>query len=303
MKGTMLWAASVTLAVLAASRAIAAEPAAPMPSAAALMALAFPGWREGGAHLQTVTLPQLPGSARGAHGAYPGWIEGTNQVLAEAGPLLRFDDSHLTLVAGLVPAGADGKPAAVQLTPMALAAYRFERREGSWRLAGSQEIFGFRGFSGSARLRAVALSGRHQAVAVEYGSCFEAYCGSWLALYEVDKDAVRHQPAVELALSGQNVDAAADCARRLQPLVKAPMQPGGRDKPVHNDGATAGSHDCYAITGSWEVGPAGDLLIHYQGAISRADEHAAVAIDQRQVLRYGNGRYRAVSGFNPVPPI
>lgn len=298
----MLWAAAVTLAMLAASPAIAAEPAAPMPSVAALMALAFPGWREGGAHLQTVTLPHLPGGARGARGAYFGWIEGTNQVLAEAGPVLRFDEGHLTLVAGLVPAGADGKPAAVQLTPMALAAYPFERREGTWRLAGGQDIFGFRGFSGSARLRAVALSGRHKAVAVEYGSCFEAYCGSWLALYEVDKGAVQHEPAVELALSGQNVDAA-DCARRLQPLVKAPAPPGGRDKPVHDDGATAGSHDCYAITGSWEVGTPGDLLIRYRGAISRADGHAAAAIDQRQVLRYGNGRYRAVSGFNPVPPI
>jgi hypothetical protein len=46
-------------------------------------------------------------------------------------------------------------------------------------------------------------------------------------------------------------------------------------------------------------------VIHYQGAISRADAHAAapVAIDQKQVLRYGSGKYRAVSGFNPVPPI
>ena len=74
---------------------------------------------------------------------------------------------------------------------------------------------------------------------------------------------------------------------------------------MHDDGATAAAHDCYAIAGSWEVGPVGDLLMHYRGAISRADAQAVgpVAIDQRQVLRYGNGRYRAVSGFNPVPPI
>jgi hypothetical protein len=303
MKGSMLRAAACMLpmlAVLAAFRAFAAEPPVPMPPAAALMALAFPGWREHAGHLQTVTLPQLPGGARGAHA---GWLEGANLVLAEAGPLLRFDQAHLTLVAGLVPAGADGKPAAAQLTPMALAAYRFERREGSWRLAGGHDIFAFRGFSGSARLRAVALSGRHQAVALEYGSCFEGYCGSWLALYEADKDAVRHQPAVELALSGRNVDAATDCVRRLQPLVKVPAPPGGRDRPARDDGATAAPHDCYAITSSWELGTAGDLLIRYQGAISRADGHAPVAIDQRQVLRYGNGRYRAVSGFDPVPAI
>jgi len=198
----MLRAAAGTLAVLAAPLAVAAAP-----SAAALMALAFPGWREGGGHLQTVTLAQLPGGARGG---YAGWTEGANRVLAEAGPVLRFDEAHLTLIAGLVPAGADGKPAATQLTPMALAAYRFERRAGSWRLGG-QDIFGLRGFAGSARLRALALFGQRQAVAVEYGSCFEGYCGSWLALYELDKDAVRHQPAVELALSGHNVDAAADC--------------------------------------------------------------------------------------------
>lgn len=30
---------------------------------------------------------------------------------------------------------------------------------------------------------------------------------------------------------------------------------------------------------------------------------APAAIDQRQVLHYGDGKYRAVSGFDPVPPI
>ena len=47
-------------------------------------------------------------------------------------------------------------------------------------------------------------------------------------------------------------------------------------------------------------------MIRYQGAISRADSamrRRRCAIDQRQVLRYGGGKYRAVSGFNPVPPI
>jgi len=299
MKVTTLGAAAGMGALLGAAWA---APPAP-PSAEQLMALALPGWRDdAGGRLQTATLPHLQGSARGA---YAGWHEGVNQVLAEPALVLHPDADHLTLIAGLVPAAADGKPAAAHLTPMALAAWRFERRDGAWRLAGSQDVFALRGFSGSASVRAVALSQRQQAVAVEYGSCFQGYCGSWLALYEVDKGMLRHQPVVELALSGINVNGALDCARRLQPLVK----PAPRDTAIRDDGSASAGHDCYAIESAWRIDAAhdrpGDLTIRYQGAISRAETHAAapVAIDQRQVLRYESGRYRAVSGFNPVPPI
>jgi hypothetical protein len=123
-------------------------------------------------------------------------------------------------------------------------------------------------------------------------------------VYEVNRDMVRHEPAVELALSGINVDSAADCHRRLAPLVK-PRSP---DTAPRDDG-DADTHDCYAIESSWTIDAThdqpGDLTIHYQGAISRAETPAGppAAIDQRQVLRYGNGKYRAISGFSPVPAI
>jgi hypothetical protein len=301
MKSKTTSAAAVLGAILGAVAfwGPAAAGPAQVPAPEHLMALAFPGWADSaGGRLQSVTLP------RGS-GTHAGWSADAARVLAEPRLVLRTDATHLTLVAGLLPAGEDGKPAVSQLTPMALAAYQFELRGAIWAMAARQGIFAWRGFDGAATLRAVALSSQHQGLGIEYGGCWDGYCGTWIALYELNRGMVRRQPVVELALSGNNVDGAADCARRLQPLLKA-RNP---DAPAREDGAASDTHDCYAVESSWAVDPArdqpGDLVIHYQGAISRADAHAAapVAIDQKQVLRYGSGKYRAVSGFNPVPPI
>jgi hypothetical protein len=310
MRGTLLHAAAGLGVILGAAvcwspaaaapqkDAVPASAPASLPTLAQLMALAFPGWGDGpGGRLQVVPLPR-------AAAAHAGWGASPARVLAEPRLVLVADATHLTLVAGMLPAGEDGKAAATQLTPIALAAYQFELRDGSWEVSGRQGIFAWRGFSGMATLRAVALSNQRQGLGVEYGSCWDGYCGTWVALYELHKGAVRREPAVEMALSGINLESAADCPRRLQPPFKARTQEtAGRD-----DGA-GDSHDCYAIASSWSIDPAreqpGDLVIHYQGAISRGDAPAAapVAIDQRHVLRYGSGKYRAVSGFNPVPPI
>lgn len=277
----------------------AGGPTAPAPSR--LAALAFPGWSDSPAgRLQTVT---LPGGSAYRH--YANWNAGENRVLVDPRLVLRLDATHLTLVAAMVPAGANGKPAAAHLTPMGLAAYQFELHGGAWRLARRQGLFGLRGFFGAATLRAVALSDRRQAVAVEYGSCWGGYCGTWLALYEAGIEQVNAEPAVDLALAGQNVDSSGDCMRRLQPLIK----PHPQDPAARGEGARPDGHDCYAIEGGWSVTPSrgqpGDLVIRYQGALSCATAHAAppVVVDQRQVLRYGDGKYRVVSGSDPVPSI
>ncbi|WP_198117975.1 hypothetical protein [Massilia rhizosphaerae] len=277
--------------------------ASPLPTPAQLAALAFPGWSDNPAgRVHSATLPSLPGVG---HGVYAGWNTGSNRVLVEPKLVLRTDATHLTLVAGLVPAGEDGRSVAVHATPMALAAYQFEQHGSAWGVSGRQGIFALRGFSGAAAVREVALSARRPGVAVEYGSCWQGYCGTWLAVYEVSRDMVRREPAVELALSGINVDGATDCQRRLAPLVK----PHAQDPDAHDDGGASDTHDCYAIEGSWTIDASrdrpGDMTVHYQGAISRAEAYAGppAAIDQRQVLRYGNGKYRAISGYSPVPAI
>lgn len=296
-------ALGLACAVLACAGASAAD----YPAPSQLAALAFPGWRDSLAgRVQTVTLP----AAHGGREGYASWSVGTNRVRVDPQVVLRLDASHLTLVAGMSPVRDDGRPDAAQLAPMALAAYQFELSDGAWRLASRQGIFAFRGFSGTAALHAVALSNRNPGLAVEYGSCWNGACGTWLALYEVKDGMVRREPAVELALSGVNVDSAADCQHRLQAMIKAHAQ----DTPARGDEGPADTHDCYAIEGSWSIETheardghedPGDLVLRYQGAMSRADAHALapVAVDQRQVLRYGGGKYRAVAGFDPVPPI
>jgi hypothetical protein len=289
------WSACLC-AVLATGAAASAPVAAPLPTPAELMALVFPGWTDDPAsHLQTVSLPG-PGPASGR----AGWRAGPTRVLAEPKLVLRLDAGHVTLIAGLAPVGENGKPAAGQLTPMALASYQFEQHGAAWAAAGRQGVFAWRGFYGTANVRAVALSAQRQGIGVEYGSCWDGYCGTWLALYEVDKGSVGREPAVEMALSGANMDSGADCQRRLRapPTPRAAMP--ARD---------SGSQDCYAIGSSWTIAPSrdlpGDLTLRYQGAISRADAGLAAPslVDQRQVLRYGGGKYRAVSGFNPVPSL
>jgi hypothetical protein len=293
--------AAVAVTCMTALCAGASAPA--LPSPAQLAALAFPGWSDSTAgRVHSATLPPLPGMA---HGIYAGWSKGPNRVLVEPKLVLRTDASHLTLIAGLVPAGDDGRANTTQATPMALAAYQFEQRGSAWGVSGRQGIFALRGFSGAAAVREVALAARRRAVAVEYGSCWQGYCGTWLAVYEAGRDMVRRDAAVELALSGINVDSAPDCQRRLAPLVK----PHAPDPSPHDGGGAADAHDCYAIESSWTIDAThdqpGDLTIHYQGAISRAEAPAAppAAVDQREILRYGNGKYRAVSGFSPVPAI
>lgn len=297
----------VVLCALAAGPAAlcsGAPAAAPAPSAAQLAALVFPGWSETHAgRVQTVTLPLDAGAARN------GWSAGPARVLVEPKLVLRTDAGHVTLIAAMVPAGGDGKPAVTHMTPVGVAAYQFTRTGNRWQVAGRQGVFTWRGFFGEARLQPVQLVAAstrpRQAVAVEYGSCWDGYCGTWMALYEIDHDIVRREPVVETALSGNDIDGAGDCLHRLQPLIKTRPQ----DTGVQDDGSAPDAHDCYLLEGAWSIDGGrdrpGDFTIRYQGAISRADAHAAppVAIDQRMVLRYERGKYRAVSGFNPVPPI
>jgi len=303
------WLAACAAGALSMAGSLAAKPnATPDPSAlpppAELMAQAFPGWGQlPSSRVQTITLPRMPGLSR-----EPGlavWSVGANRVLAEPKLTLRTDASHLTLIVGMVPSNEAGKPLASHVLPMAIAAYQFEQRGGNWKLAARQGVFAMRGFFGEASLRAVELSDQRPAVAVEYGSCWQGYCGTWMSLYELNKGQVKSEPAVETALSGINVDSAADCMRRLQPLIRQHPQ----DIHPDDDKTDPGSHDCYAIESSWSIDASrekpGDFTIRYQGAISRADAHTLPpsAIDQRQVLRYSGGKYRAISGFNPVPPI
>jgi hypothetical protein len=301
--GAALAAAAVLGAGAVSSNASAAPVAQPAPEQ--LMALAFPGWADSpAAHVQTVSLPApAPGAFR------DGWNAGQARVIAEPKLVLRLDPGQVMLIAGLAPAGEDGKPAAGQLTPMALASYRFEQHGANWVLAGHQGVFAWRGFNGTAQVRAVALSAQRQGIGVEYGSCWDGYCGTWMALYEVDKGAVRREPAVEMALSGSNADSAADCTRRLQPLLKPRAPEAAQGAVSAPEAGRPESHDCYAIDSSWTIDPSrdqpGDIVVRYQGAMSRAEAWLAspMPVDQRQVLRYGSGKYRAVSGFNPVPPI
>jgi hypothetical protein len=175
-RSVLAWAG---LCAVLARPAIAGAPAAApalTPSPAQLAALALPGWSDNPiGRLQSLSMATGPGMG---HAGDAGWAGGATRVLVEPKLVLRTDAAHLTLIAGLLPAGSDGTSYASHATPMALAAYQFDLRGSAWSLAHQQGVFAMRGFFGQATLRTVALSGRRQAVAVEYGSCWQGYCGT-----------------------------------------------------------------------------------------------------------------------------
>ncbi len=289
-------AAGVALAVLAAGVHSAA---APLPSPSKLAEIAFPGWSGSTkTHVRTVHLMRENRN---------GWDvdeQGAALALIEPKLVLQSAEDRLTLVAGLVPADADGRPAASHATPMALAAYQFHRGGDGWRLVSRQEGFDFQGFFGDATVRPVALSERRAGIAVESGSCWQGYCGTWLAVYEFRDGRAMPEPVLETALGGANINSAGDCARRLQPLVAA------KNHDDHTDGdVPAGSHDCYAIEGRWSVARSeaepGEVTLRFKGAMSRRDASAApaAAIDERERFQYRGGKYEWVEGDNPVPAI
>lgn len=271
--------------------------AAPPPSAETLARIVFPG-TEGrlAGSVQTVA---LPGNGRG-------WGSGEPmRVVIDPRLALHSGADSITLIVAMVPADSDGKPAAFHPTPVALSAYRFRQAGAHWALMARQEGFAYQGFFGEADVRPLTLSERTQGLAVQTGSCWGGYCGSWVALYQLDDPSVAPRPVAALTVKGINSTSATDCAGRLRPLI------GGDPADTRPDiDARPESHDCYAIESDWSIAPSanavpGELTIHYRGAISRAASKPGPPerIDQRQVLRYTNGAYQVVSGTNPIPPI
>lgn len=279
--------------LLGAALILLAGGACAAPSMRELMRIAFPGWSPDRAQIVALVA------------ANPVWDQNPQpKVLAEPKLLLRTGPHSLTLIAGLVPAYADGASVAAHPTPMGLGAYHFRRVGSAWALDQRQDGFGYQGYFGAATLREAPLSDTRQGIAVESRSCWQGYCGTWVALYELDGGQFKTAPAAEAMIGAINVFGTDDCAKRLRPLQVfkiAPSRTDDADRP----------HDCYAIKSTWSFAPAaaepGDLIIHFKGVFSKGSEQGPAAkpvrIDQRQVLRYRDGKYEPLSGSNPVPNI
>lgn len=273
-------------------------PSAASNEPAALMQLAFPGWKAAGEAPET-----------GSYALRPGLV-------------LKPGANRAVLIVVGVPADALGNSQAGHVSQAQLGAYWFEQRGARWFKVAEQPEFAQEGFSGNpGELRQIDLGGGKIALAVENGSCWQGSCGSWLALYVVGEQQL--SKLFGDLLSSDSEGASSGCSDLLKLGA-------GHQQRVALDDYSSGS-GCYQIVGRWSITPAtagpGPLRIEFGGLQSSAEQVPAVKktgvppkaegsdseeeteeylvtvskLQQQQVYNYENGRYVLVKGTNPNP--
>jgi hypothetical protein len=290
----MLACAVLAVAIPAAAQA----PEEDMPSMGELLAVAFPKWADDTeGRVQTIPLtkltqrwtPETPPTAK------------QRKVIVEPKLVLRAAPGRYVLLATMQPAADDGVAQWSHGTPAGLAAYIFTTSPAGWKLLKRQEPFDLKGYEGAAHVEPVRLSAAVQGLVVEYGSCWQGYCGRWLSVYEVGKDGVKPAGIADMPLSADNVHARADCVQRLRPEL-----PGLRPGDVAANAAMAPPGDCFKIEGHWKIEEApatpGAFIVDFSGAHS-AKDHPAQRIFERLRYQWRGSKYETGSGVNPVPKI
>lgn len=257
-----------------------AQPEKP-PAAAMLLAQAFPGWpAQGPRALQTLDLPPAPGG--GPHdGPVQAWVQPLHVVA--------FDDDHLALVTQAVRAGEGGTPQDCHACGAVVGAYFFERRADGWHLTERQDDVLETGAAGSLGTTQVhRLEQGQYALSADWGSCWQGYCGRWLAL-------VGLRPGHATVLSdgvrlGVDNDAIAGACSALD----------GR----HGVPAAARRQECLQVHGSWKMqGP--QLAIHFSGRLrvkgARGRMQRVHQVDEQVVYRLSASSMFLMKGRNPVP--
>ncbi|MFZ2269434.1 MAG: hypothetical protein WAV95_17815 [Azonexus sp.] len=292
--------------LLAGCERVEEAPSAASNAPAALMQLAFPGWKPAGPEsVREIASPAVPGKSPeiGIYALAPGL-------------LLKPVADRVVLVVVGVPADAQGTSQVGHASQAQLGAYWFEKRGERWFKVAEQPEFAQEGFSGNpGELRQVDLGGGKIALAVENGSCWQGSCGTWLGLY-----AVGEQQLTKIfgdLLSSDSVGAKDGCSELLKRGV-------GQQQRVALDEYSS-NIGCYEIAGRWSIAPAvsgpGQLLIDFDGLQSSGEMVPALPskaegegsevteeylvtvskVHQQQVYNHQNGRYVLAGGTNPNP--
>lgn len=277
-----------------------------------LMRVAVPGWKANGKQ----SVRQIASSDD----------SGTEHSFFALTPALvvKKAEGRITLIVVGSPTDAEGGPQAGHSSRAVLGAYWFEKQGAHWMKVAEQPNFGEEGFFGHpGDLRQTDIGNGNVALAVENGSCWQGSCMKWLTLYALGEQ--KMSKVFVAGISSDSENATSSCSDLLKLEV-------GQSMRVPLDRYSTYSV-CRQITGTSKIlqsknGP-GQLIIEYSGKTTTAknvpisDEMKAtytndgitedipdeeylvkvLAIRQRQVYNFQDGRYVLSKGKNPNPDL
>lgn len=249
---------------------------------AALMLLLFPTWQASGPGL--VQPVDLSATANDKNNTQP------DAKRAEVRPIyvVKLDDTHAAMVTDTRPIAEDDKrPYTCHMCPGIVGAYFFEHDAKGWRLAARQDAAIRSGVEGNIGTTSVAkLADGHYALASEWGSCWQGYCGTWLVVLGLK--AGKAKPlAYAIPMSADNDGAHGACSA----LDTPPTEP--EDK-----------NECFDVRSKWKF-QQGRLIVNFEGRLSKLNGlnqlFPTENIRQQAVYEVIKDSLELVKGKNPVP--
>jgi hypothetical protein len=278
---TIFCLAMVGLATLASCSKPAEIPHAATLDRTALMAIVFPNWQgSGGQAVQPIEVPMNDGGKQS-----PAESKTNSEIL----PLyvVKLSESHAVMLTQALPVDSSGEVLACHACQGYVGAYSFTRYPSGWRLTARQDVVAEIGVNGSLGKTQIVRVGENGFLfTADWGSCWQGYCGHWLALVSLQPDrAIPYAP--DLILSAENTGAHEECdSRRGSAVISAP------------------AHQCFDVKGIWKI--QGDRLVanflgHRTDLDSEGKHLPTKTIQQRAIYRIEKERLVLESGENPVP--
>lgn len=275
-----------------------------------LMRVAIPGWKTTGKHsVRQIATSDDFDKERSFFSLAPALV-------------IKQSDNKITLIVVGSPSNAEGASQAGHSSRAVLGAYWFEKQGFHWLKVAEQANFAEEGYFGNpGDLRQTDLGNGNTALAVENGSCWQGSCAKWLALYALGEKKISQIFAGGIGTDSEN--ASRSCSDLLKLAAGQSMR-----VPLENYSAYS---VCQQITGASKILPSkngpGQLVIEYSGKttspkrvpisaetkatyINDGIEDGApeeeylvtmIAVQQKQVFSFRDGRYVLVKGKNPNP--
>lgn len=269
----------------------AAAPAPPTTSAtlqrAELMTLVFGSRHDEPAATRagTVQLPRFGDDGKAVPGSK---AEQNAQVSARE--VVRLDDTHAVLLAEVVPLDDQGRPMDSHVSGAWLGAYFFEQGPKGWSLAKRNDAVDYLGFYGNmGTTRVERIAPQRFVLTITNDSCWQGYCGRWLAVYELGPGDVR-ELIDSIRLAASNVEGDGACAAVLDAAVPETPPRG----------------ECFDISGTpqFTLGTdeePGGLRVAFSGKRTAGAEDRPETVDSAVVYAYRGNTYVLTEGRNPVP--
>ncbi len=203
--------------------------------------------------------------------------------------LVRLDETHALLLTD-VRSGED-----CHACPGVMGAYAYERDARGWRLAHSQDaVLSYGGYGRLGALKVHTLAPGRQVATLDWGSCWQGLCGSWLQVLDLQATGVRVLGA-SLPFAQDNDGMYEACSRLDGKARQEPPAPGEPAEPLEHQ-------ECRQVEGDWRF-EGGRLRIDFSGRERLVEGGVLLPvrrIAQRAVYELQPATLQLVEGENPV---